>query len=405
MRLIHKVPFSSSEIEYYRQLVFDNLTRGLCYLLDAMQDMDLKVSDDNLAHLDLIDGTRDIRDGEPFPLSYYGPLKSLWNDPNVRKAWERGNEAALPEKYVLILYHALQTRSSHEPLISQPVIFLHWPGQAIWPCIFPNGARHSSVSCENDWYHGDNLFIARSWNVNGGRRWAEKRATKMDTLFSGCYQHPLPRQSEWLRSVPSRGQRCGAFLFLPSPLMKNSTWYLRIKCKMLWQSGTQYATHSGSNKRQLSIISLLIRAGYWYVSFDQILFLNKNDLFEKKIPTSDIKSFFPVSLSLLWLLIRAWVDADGISIRILTVNREMPELVEITSSDDSQSLHRKLVVLRNEKFISSKPFHLSRESNCPHEKVSQRQRIQLCYGWSWPQLKVSSILLADIKLTSHPTFC
>ena len=174
---------------------------------------------------------------------------------------------------------------------------------------------------------------------------------------------------------------------------------------MLWQSGTQYATHSGSNKRQLSIISLLIRAGYWYVSFDQILFLNKNDLFEKKIPTSDIKSFFPVSLSLLWLLIRAWVDADGISIRILTVNREMPELVEITSSDDSQSLHRKLVVLRNEKFISSKPFHLSRESNCPHEKVSQRQRIQLCYGWSWPQLKVSSILLADIKLTSHPTFC
>ena len=26
----------------------------------------------------------------------------------------------------------------------------------------------------------------------------------------------------------------------------------------------------------------------------QILFLNKNDLFEKKIPTSDIKNFFPV---------------------------------------------------------------------------------------------------------------
>ena len=31
--------------------------------------------------------------------------------------------------------------------------------------------------------------------------------------------------------------------------------------------------------------------------FFKILFLNKNDLFEQKIPTSDIKNFFPVSLS------------------------------------------------------------------------------------------------------------
>ena len=110
MRLIHKIPFSPSEYEHYRQLVFDNLTRGLCYVLDAMQDMDLKVSEENVPHLDLIDGTRDIRDGEPFPHSYYQPLKSLWNDPNVRRAWERGNEAALPEKYVfsfILLYTPL----------------------------------------------------------------------------------------------------------------------------------------------------------------------------------------------------------------------------------------------------------------------------------------------------------
>ena len=100
MRLIHKVPFSPQEVESYRQLVFDNITRGLRYLLDAMEDMDLKVSDANLPYLDLVDGARDIRDGEPFPLSFYNPLKSLWNDPNVQKAWGRGNEAALPEKFV-----------------------------------------------------------------------------------------------------------------------------------------------------------------------------------------------------------------------------------------------------------------------------------------------------------------
>lgn len=100
MRYIHKVPFSAQEIESYRQLVFNNLTHGLKYLLDAMEDMDLKVSEENLEHVDLIENAADIRDGEPFPKEFYQPLISLWTDPNVQKAWERGNEAALPEKFV-----------------------------------------------------------------------------------------------------------------------------------------------------------------------------------------------------------------------------------------------------------------------------------------------------------------
>lgn len=98
MRLIHKVPFSPSEIEHYRQLVFDNLTRGLRYLLDSMEDMDLKISEENLPHWNLIDGVRDIRDGEPFPNTYYEPLKALWSDPNVQRGWALWNETALPEK-------------------------------------------------------------------------------------------------------------------------------------------------------------------------------------------------------------------------------------------------------------------------------------------------------------------
>ncbi|KAJ7922525.1 G-protein alpha subunit-domain-containing protein [Mycena leptocephala] len=45
MRLIHKVPFSAQETESFRQLVFDNLTRGLKYLLDALPDMGLALPD------------------------------------------------------------------------------------------------------------------------------------------------------------------------------------------------------------------------------------------------------------------------------------------------------------------------------------------------------------------------
>ncbi|KAJ7473932.1 G-protein alpha subunit-domain-containing protein [Mycena latifolia] len=43
MRLIHRVPFSPQETESFRQLVFDNLTRGLKYLLDALPDMALEL--------------------------------------------------------------------------------------------------------------------------------------------------------------------------------------------------------------------------------------------------------------------------------------------------------------------------------------------------------------------------
>lgn len=98
MRLIHRVPFSSQEIESYRQLVFGNITHGFKSLLDAMEDMDLEVSELNVRHLPLVDDAPDIKDGEPFPASFKQPLQELWADPNVQRAFRRGNEAALPEK-------------------------------------------------------------------------------------------------------------------------------------------------------------------------------------------------------------------------------------------------------------------------------------------------------------------
>lgn len=47
MRLIHKVPFTPQEVEFYRQLVFNNITQGLRTVLEAMQDLELEVEDEN----------------------------------------------------------------------------------------------------------------------------------------------------------------------------------------------------------------------------------------------------------------------------------------------------------------------------------------------------------------------
>jgi len=105
MRLIHRMPFSQQETELYRQLVFDNITRGLRHLLDAMDEFEIKVSEENISNVEIVDSVKDIGDGEPFPLHYIEPLKSLWVDPNVQCAYKRGNEAALPEKYVLPVIH------------------------------------------------------------------------------------------------------------------------------------------------------------------------------------------------------------------------------------------------------------------------------------------------------------
>ena len=99
MRLIHRVPFSSQEVESYRQLIFNNLTHGLKYVLDSMEDMQLEVSAENSEYIELIESASDLRDGEIFPRHFYEPLRGLWNDKGVQRAWDRGNEAALPEKY------------------------------------------------------------------------------------------------------------------------------------------------------------------------------------------------------------------------------------------------------------------------------------------------------------------
>jgi guanine nucleotide-binding protein subunit alpha len=100
MRLIHDVNFSAQEVEFYRQLVFANITQGMKQLLDALDDMDIKLSETSLDLARLVDDAPDIKDSQPFPSDYYNPLKLLWEDENVQRGWARGNEAALPDKFV-----------------------------------------------------------------------------------------------------------------------------------------------------------------------------------------------------------------------------------------------------------------------------------------------------------------
>ncbi|KAF5376950.1 hypothetical protein D9615_007278 [Tricholomella constricta] len=235
MRLIHKLPFSAQEIESYRQLTFDNLTRGMKYLLDAMEDMDLKVSEASLPYVEVIENATDIRDGEPFPMSYYQPLKSLWEDPNVQKAWERGNEAALPEN---LLYFF----SSLDRLFDPAYVPVE---QDIIRC------RARTIGITETTF---NLRDHEMLMVDVGGQKSERR--------------------KWIHCF----QDVTSILFLVS------------------LSGYDQCLVEDRDANQMQDAMTIwdsICHSQWFKQTSIILFLNKNDLFEKKIPTSDIKNFFP----------------------------------------------------------------------------------------------------------------
>ncbi|KAE9388570.1 heterotrimeric G protein alpha subunit 4, partial [Gymnopus androsaceus JB14] len=235
MRLLHHVPFSAKETESYRQVIFSNLTQGMKYILDAMQEMDLNVTKDNISHVDLIDNATNLRDGEAFPQTFLTPLTALWEDPNIRHAYERGNEAALPAnlKYYFSEIDRL-FQPNYQPT-EQDIMHARVP---------TTGITETTLSTKN--YEMILVDV-------GGQR-SERR--------------------KWIHCF----QGVSSIVFLVSlsgyDLCLVEGWY----ANQMQDAITIWDTISHSQ---------------WFRRTSLILFFTKNDLFEEKIPNSDIKNFFP----------------------------------------------------------------------------------------------------------------
>ncbi|GBE78577.1 Guanine nucleotide-binding protein alpha-2 subunit [Sparassis crispa] len=235
MRLIHRVPFSTQEVESFRQLVFNNLTQGIKYLLDSMEDMGLEVSEENRSYLSLVDDAADLRDGEPFPPAYYEPLKRLWEDPSVQKAWDRGNEAAIPDN---LLYYFSDLGRLFEPTYvpsEQDIV----------------RARVRTIGITETVFH---LHDHELLMVDVGGQKSERR--------------------KWIHCF----QDVTSILFLVS------------------LSGYDQCLIEDKDANQMQDAMTIwdsICHSQWFKQTSIILFLNKNDLFEQKVKHSDIKNFFP----------------------------------------------------------------------------------------------------------------
>ncbi|KAF8206795.1 guanine nucleotide binding protein, alpha subunit [Mycena galopus ATCC 62051] len=274
MRLIHKVPFSAQETESFRQLVFENLMRGLKYLLDALPDMMLElpvvytdvdpetgyvkgwapgeggdlgprikesqteegVTGEGInADVELIERAEDLRDGEPFPIRYYGPLARLWREEVVRTAWARGNEAAVPEN--------LHYFFSDLPRLFDPAY----------------------VPTEQD------IVRARARTIGITETTFALRGHEMLMVDVGGQKS---ERRKWIHCF----QDVTSILFLVS------------------LSGYDQCLVEDRDANQMQDAMTIwdsICHSQWFKQTSIILFLNKNDLFEAKIKSSDIKSFFP----------------------------------------------------------------------------------------------------------------
>ncbi|KAF9229787.1 guanine nucleotide binding protein, alpha subunit [Gyrodon lividus] len=235
MRLIHRVPFSPDEIENYRQLVFNNLTTGMNYVFEAMEDMALEVAEETLPHVELVKNAHDIQPYQPFPRSYYQPLKDLWEDKALQRAYERGNEAALPEN--LGYFFPALDRLFDETY--QPT------EQDIVQC----RARTIGIT-ETTFQLKDHEMLM----VDVGGQKSERR--------------------KWIHCF----QDVTSILFLVS------------------LSGYDQCLVEDRDANQMQDAMTIwdsICHSQWFKQTSIILFLNKDDLFQKKIPHSDIKNFFP----------------------------------------------------------------------------------------------------------------
>lgn len=235
MRLIHSVPFSSQEIESYRQLVFNNITHGLKYLLDAMDDMGLEVQEENASYVTLVEEAQDLRDGQSFPIEYHEPLRKLWEDPNVQKCWERGNEAALPEN--LIYFFSDLDRLFDPSYVPLEQDIVH--------------TRARTIGITETIFH---LREHEMLMVDVGGQKSERR--------------------KWIHCF----QDVTSILFLVS------------------LSGYDQCLIEDKDANQMQDAMTIwdsICHSQWFKQTSIILFLNKDDLFQIKIKHSDIKNYFP----------------------------------------------------------------------------------------------------------------
>lgn len=263
MRLIHDVHFSPQEFEFYRQLVFNNITQGMKQLLETLPYLDLEIPQELEPDAALLEDPPDVKDGQPFPATYLEPLRRLWHNETVQKGWLDG-KAAVPDK------------CARSPFID--------------PC--PADWCTSSRSLSYFYNDLERLFQSDFYPTEQDIIRCKARTVGITETIFKLRQHEMlmvdvggqkSERRKWIHCF----QEVTTILFLVSlsgydqslvedkdsvsHFGRDGTCHAhlehRIRCKTPWPFGTQYVTRSGSKQLRLwaGLISIIwSHASCWW---------------------------------------------------------------------------------------------------------------------------------------------
>ncbi|KAF9430935.1 hypothetical protein BGZ76_000647 [Entomortierella beljakovae] len=236
MKLMHASGFSGPERESFRAYVFANLIGSMHSILQAMDEAQVPFGNsENQKYRHLFNTAPRVTNGITYPLEYQEAIRSLWNDPAVQQVYELGNTYALADNVKYFF-------DSIDRLFKPDYI----PDDAdILRC------RVKSTGITETTFHMKNLTY-RMFDVGGQRS----------------------ERKKWIHCF----EGVTAVLFIVAI------------------SGYDQCLVEDKDSNQMEEALMLfdqVCNSQWFIDTAMIMFLNKTDIFEEKIKTSSIKSYFP----------------------------------------------------------------------------------------------------------------
>ncbi|KAJ8655346.1 hypothetical protein O0I10_009035 [Lichtheimia ornata] len=234
MRLIHASGFSAAEREAFRMVIFGNIVAAMQSLLESMTEMQLTLQNQaNWPYISLFENLPILRQGMPYPQEYLQPLKSLWADEGIQDTFRRGNTFALSDNVQFFYDHIDRVfRPDYSPT-DQDIIQCRIKTTGIVETTFRNGP-----------------IIYRMCDVGGQRS----------------------ERKKWIHCF----ENVASVLFVVA--------VSGYDCCLVEDRDSMYEA--------LMLFDQICNS-QWFTNTSMILFLNKVDIFKKKIRRSPIKHYFP----------------------------------------------------------------------------------------------------------------
>ncbi|WBW73732.1 G-protein alpha subunit [Schizosaccharomyces osmophilus] len=235
MRLLYSPGFNQAARRQYRIMIFENIITSVCLLMDAMENSGMSLLPENEKYRPIILRKQTIQVNEPFPADLYEALRALTLDPKIRTAQNCGTNLSLLDNFYYYQDHIDRIFDPQYLPSDQDILHCR---------IKTTGISEETFLLNRHKY--------RFFDVGGQR--SERR--------------------KWIHCFES----VTALLFLVS---------------LAGYDQCLVEDNSGNQMQEALLLWDSICNSSWFAESAMILFLNKLDLFKRKVHISPIQQYFP----------------------------------------------------------------------------------------------------------------